>query len=353
MKIKKLFLTGTMVLAVIALPTAKAAVCHALAEGKKADPKIFSAMGYCFQKLQVDIAPLKPSFKVNEPIGFSLSSNREVFIYLFSMDHERRKATMILPNRHQSSNKYPATRGYRIPNNTVEFLSDQPGTEKLVMVASEKWIDWDKQGYKEAGDFMEAPADLVEKQIKALKLRPIEIKRRSEDVAVQGSRSSGQGVQVTRLTVTIGEASAAPTDTSFVLPVPDQPILDVTDLPIAFVSTDRQVYAPEGRVRLLFGADQSGYVHLYSVDPEGEIAVLTTEKVSGSDFYKLEAKVGAQTGQHAVVAAFSQQRKASVEIERLLRRVLKQTDTNNKALSLVTIETQPMVIHNFEVSLTR
>ncbi len=125
--------------------------------------------------LDVQINTEKNSYRPNEKIRFQVKSNKQVFIYLFNLDPATGKALLILPNRIQSKHqiKYPGdNKWHLLPNEALEFYADRPGIERLLMVASEKYIDIDKKlqnmsSNKSVGDFyaMDNPLDDLDASI--------------------------------------------------------------------------------------------------------------------------------------------------------------------------------------------
>ncbi len=125
--------------------------------------------------LQVELQTEKNSYRVNEKIRFKIKSNKAVFVYMFNIDPATGKALLILPNKYQSKGKikYPGDNQWRLlPNQSLEFYADRPGTERIVMVASEKYIDINKKlknasNNKSAGNFfmMNSPLDDLDSAI--------------------------------------------------------------------------------------------------------------------------------------------------------------------------------------------
>lgn len=128
-----------------------------------------SQPGQTTAALNVQINTEKNSYRPNERIRFQVKSNKRVFIYLFNLDPATGKALLILPNRLQSKNQiqYPGdSRWHLLPNQALEFYADRPGLERILMVASERYIDIDKKlqnmnRNKSVGDFytMNNPLD--------------------------------------------------------------------------------------------------------------------------------------------------------------------------------------------------
>lgn len=121
--------------------------------------------------LHVDLSTEKRSYYVNEAIRFKVRLNRPAYLYFFNMDPATGKAVVVLPNRIQSNReiKYPGDYQWRlVPNSGLEFYSDRPGVERMVMVASEKYLDVNRLkrtgNTKSVGDFfaMDNPLDALD-----------------------------------------------------------------------------------------------------------------------------------------------------------------------------------------------
>ena len=71
-----------------------------------------------------------------------------------------------------------------MPNPGIQFYGDAPGTERIVMVASTRSIDFTTQG--KAGDFLIGKAADLDEQIKALRIRgAAEGERRDNDTVME------------------------------------------------------------------------------------------------------------------------------------------------------------------------
>lgn len=110
--------------------------------------------------LKVLLRTEKNSYHPNERIRFQVKSNKDVYIYLFNFDPVSKTAVLLLPNRLQNKHhiKYSGDGGWSfIPNSNLEFYADQSGVERIVMVASEKFIDIEERlnrpMNKSIGDF--------------------------------------------------------------------------------------------------------------------------------------------------------------------------------------------------------
>lgn len=100
-------------------------------------------------------------YRVGERIRFRVRGNQPFFLYLLNVDPATGRAVTILPNRYQGKDriKYPAGQWNLVPNPQLEFYSDRPGVERIIMVASTRYLDVQRllnRGRSRAiGDFYE------------------------------------------------------------------------------------------------------------------------------------------------------------------------------------------------------
>ena len=96
--------------------------------------------------LYVTLDTEKNTYRPNETIRFKVKGNKPFYLLLFNIDPSSGKGIAILPNRYQGkgSLKYPAGATYAVPNKNLRFYSDRPGTERIIMIASTRFIDPDK-----------------------------------------------------------------------------------------------------------------------------------------------------------------------------------------------------------------
>jgi hypothetical protein len=120
---------------------------------------------------QVRFEPLKDVYQTGERIRFKIKANKTCYLYLFSIDEAQNRGYVLLPNVKQQYNKYKADVEYNVPEKDVEFFSDQPGTERIVMVASTKKLDIKMEKYVKAGDLFRSEAKAMEQDVKELRIR--------------------------------------------------------------------------------------------------------------------------------------------------------------------------------------
>ncbi len=275
------------------------------AAGEKAVEVRDSASG-----LQVSIEPAKSSFRVGEPLQFRVQGNRRFHLYVYTIDPQTKRAVLVLPNARQRSAVYEPGKTQSVPGRTIEFVSDRPGTEKFVMLASAQPIDIKIEEFTKDGDFWTVDNDEWESQLEAKGIRI-----RDPDPAPGagsggggsagggggggsaggGGRARNEGVVMRQLAVRIvGEArSAAP------------PAEGEATSTAVFVATSRERYLTGDRVSIVYGADHSGWVRLYTVEPDGTRALLTTQQVDGRTLRRASARAEAPAGRHALVAIYS------------------------------------------------
>jgi len=127
----------TLALAIVALP---ALTAHAA--GKQKEIRVEEGTeSDDTEKLQVLFKATKAVFAVDEPITFRIKSNKQVYVYVFSMDEDQQKAVQIFPNKFDKANLLKPGKAVTMPSKKSVFRSDSAGTEHLILVASEKKLN--------------------------------------------------------------------------------------------------------------------------------------------------------------------------------------------------------------------
>ncbi len=245
---------------------------------------------------KVQFEPVKDVFQVGERIQFRVEGNKTFYLYLFSIDPQRNQGVVILPNVLQQYHKYKAGREYVVPEKNVEFYSEKPGAERIVMVASTEKLDVDMGRYNKSGNLFTSSARTVEEDVKALRFR-----RRGE------GEDTDQKVTHEIELVIVGQGQQPPYPGT----EPNPPSSGRTPAPgpdqgAAFISTDRTVYQLGEKIKILYGADRPGYVHLFLVEPDGRRTLLSKQPVSGDQVYSQLARAAQPQGKHGIVAVYSQ-----------------------------------------------
>ncbi|CCK80684.1 DUF4384 domain-containing protein [Desulfobacula toluolica] len=234
--------------------------------------------------LSVGFEPIKSAFKVGEPIKFKITVNKKAYLYLFSINKENNKGVIILPNKLQEYNIYRPGKEYIVPEKEISFVGDRPGTEEIIMLASTKKLNLKKDSYKSVGSFFTTTADTMSKDIKALHIRKPAKKKeqvvRELTLVIKDNGWSSAGRQI------------------------PPPMID--DNPVCvFISSDRTHYTIGDTMKITYGADNKGFVYLYSIEPDKKTVFLKRTKVTGKNFYQEKGKVTHPQGRHQLVAVFS------------------------------------------------
>ena len=126
--------------------------------------------------MKVHIRSARSTYRKGEAIRLKVKGNKTFYLYLINVNPRSGRGVAILPNRHQTENriKYPGDSKWRkVPNDSLEFYSDRRGKERIIMVASRRYLDVDrllsKARSKILGDFfeLEAPLDSLDDVIAA------------------------------------------------------------------------------------------------------------------------------------------------------------------------------------------
>lgn len=153
--------------------------------------------------LHVSLKPSKSHYDVQEAIHFKVKGDKDFYLYLFNIDPRTGKGIAILPNRIQSGKKnhYRGDgKWYEVPNQSLNFYSDSPGVERIVMVASQRYLDAGKlinpAKAKSVGDFFvmddplkglqEGMSDAYPEEFGQVKL--VHVRRSGEGESEPGSR---------------------------------------------------------------------------------------------------------------------------------------------------------------------
>ena len=276
------------------------------------------------EPFQVSLEPLRPSYRVGEPIRLRVRGNRDFFLYLFSINREEGRALRLIPSDRQRGNKYRADLSHVIPNRSVEFYCDRPGVEQIVMLASTRYLELKAESYRKFRGFFVLPPEAAGARIKAL--------------GVRGPGGKG-GRVVKELTIRIVAPVTAP---AAPLPTPIAPYQ--APRAMAFVSCDRETYRVGDRVRVIYGADRPGWIHLHTVGPDGSRTLLKKERVSGKEIYHLTARAERPSGRHALVAAYSEGANPGTRSFPLMP-----GEKGTKGLSLIPPDQPPLAVCRFNI----
>lgn len=318
------------------------------------------------ESLAVSLSPLKPVFKVNESVRFTVKGNQEFFMYLFTLDEKNNQAVLILPNQDQQGNKYPGKQSFVVPNKNIEFYSDTPGTEKVVMVASKKYFAWDTKGYTAANKFLVTDISSVKSQLKRLQVRPATEatlpNRRDEDIfvqevsfAIEGNTAQTSATNTltqqvaTALTgstsvVTSHSANSAAAATNTSVDTFEAVVSDGVSNTITFINTDKTHYKNGEKISIIYGADHAGWVHVMSFDGK-TLQTHTSTQVNGQTIYRLTGAATYPTGSTDLVALYTKDKSApaSDKVKALF------VDSKKKALSIKRKESMIFTMQTIQV----
>ncbi len=218
----------------------------------------------------LEVMGAKEPVGVGDPISFQVKSNRNFYLYVFGVDKREGTAVMLLPNRHQRYHRYKKNRTYNVPGEKVEFTSDRPGREHIVLVASEEKIDIRFNNSRELGDFTAGSYEDMDTQVRA-----ISVNKKHEKPVVRS------------LDIRVIDKTARP------------------NKPMTFVSTNKVAYYRGESVDIRFGADDDGIVYLFSADGYGKPRFLDAYPVKAARVHRTRAVVDDRGGDQALIAIYS------------------------------------------------
>ncbi len=256
--------------------------------------------------LLVDVQPIKKSFWVNEPIRLRSKGNKPYYLYLFNVDPQTGKSIMIVPNRLQPNNYYGQQR-YIVPNRDIEFFSDRPGQEKMIMVASTKALKVDFDRYQPLGHFVAGKSAAFEKSLGVRFTDPYGQKDSANlvvktfDIFIAGERHPIEQPIVSNTIPT-----EDPSFFSQLFSASRPPGVSNSGDPVAFISSANNEYIEGEQFKIIFGANQKGYVHLYTIDPDGAYDFLKIVPVDGKGIQSLIIQAAPPYGRHTLVALYDQ-----------------------------------------------
>lgn len=281
------------------------------------------------RQLRVEFKPLQDGYRVGEPIRFRVRGNQRFFLYVYNISADGGKATLLLPNRRQQGNKYQAGKDYRIPNANVEFFADRAGNERVVMVASSRYIDVKKLPLTKEGDFFSIAAQQLEQGFaaKGIHIRAPQVSATqpaASDVVVADLRlkiapapaaAEPSAAVAAPAAVTTAAAVAAPVAAAVVAPTQATTpgSAAATSVGIPFLSTDRNQYYAGDEVAIVYGADQAGWMTIYTTEPGGATSRLLQRRVDSGQVYKAHARAVPPSGDHTLIAVLSSDQPGAAE----------------------------------------
>ena len=280
--------------------------------------------------LRVSLEPVQDSFGVDEPIRFRIRGNKTFFLYLYSVDKDTDEVTLLLPTQEgQRHNKYPANRTRMVPNEgQAEFLADEPGRERLLMVASTRYLPVKSRWYRKGSDYYVGSTAELNQEFAGKNIR------------VEGpDRTRNDNVLVRTVMVRIAGR-----------PVADRPAEPANHVWLT-TRGNRTDYDIGDRIEALFGAGQDGWIHLYVVEPNGRYTRLKSYPVREDQTYTAKAVASDPAGRHALVAVYTEDDQPT----RALAadgdtKALSLLDTVPKGVDLIEDKPKPMAVYRFRIT---
>ena len=282
------------------------------------------------EPLRVHLEPVQASFRVDEPIRFNIRGNKTFFLYLYTVDKDTDEVTLLLPTQEgQRHNKYPANQTVVVPNEgQAEFLANEPGRERLLMVASTRYLPVKSRWYRKGSDYyVGSTAELTQEFA-------------GKNIRVEGpDKTRDDKVLVKTVLVRIAGRRAAES--------PAEPANHV------WLTTrgNRMDYVIGDRIEAVFGAGQDGWIHLYVVEPSGRHARLKSYEVKGDETYTAKAVASDPAGKHALVAVYSEnEQPAQAMAAGGDTKALSLLDAVPKGVDLIEDKPKPMAVYRFNIS---
>lgn len=268
-------------------------------------------------QLQVAVTPNQKKYKVGDTFSLHVSGNQNFFLWIFAMNENAGRGRMLVPGVVQTGNRYNANQTYKVPvGGSYELFMDKSGFERIVVVASTKWIAIDSKKLQKNKYFYSTSYKGLETQLKGLRLLP------SQGQAVR----TASDVVVTELNLLVtGNATVAarpvvapvavPVAVSVATPIMAVPgFTAVNDKSVVFVSQDKDAYRLGEMVIVAYGATKAGWISLFVQYPNGKAEFLKKEYVDGKSIYTLQAEAVSPMGSQNLMAVFSADKKAQFPV---------------------------------------
>ena len=273
--------------------------------------------------LDVKFTSQKSVYQVNEPIQFDVKLSKSAYVYLFSTRADN--ATLIYPNKLDKAQKITANKTTSLPVRS-QFVSDRPGTERLVLVASTEPLNLQTtKGL--SGDFDSISTNEVDDIMKNIRVEPVgkaEKQVVEMDVVVQGKSRS----QAPRTEEGADKAQ-----------------------PAVLVSTNKPFYGLNESMTISFASDHDGYISLYAINPMKEAFPLKEAKVEKDRIYRIKATTEAPAGQHVLVGVYSKTRPQHPDKVKSMAVKMLDPSSQDDMLKNIRVEEEPqaLAIHPFTI----
>lgn len=249
----------------------------------------------------------KTEFETGEPVSFYVEGSQEFYLYVFSEDLETGEKTMLLPNARQAYNAFPANSAFAVPDATVRFTRENPGTELITAVATTEFVAIDSDNLLDKGVFFEGGKELLSESAKS---KGIVI----NDAGETDDDNANVRVYQTELTFIAAE------------PVELYLLPDDEDAPAVMTTTSCAVCEAGKVMKIGFAADQDGILTLLVVEPDGGQTTLLSERVVANEIQYVSAVAQAPLGEHSLIALFGAE---DDELKNVIANVLPVKDLPN------------------------
>ncbi|MEI2806932.1 MAG: DUF4384 domain-containing protein [Albidovulum sp.] len=240
--------------------------------------------------LQLDVTGIKPKYAIDEPIQFEVRGNRTFYLWAYARD-PRGEAVLLVPGPAQTGNKYQGGWTHVLPNPGRRLVADETGPHDITLIASTRWLDIDlaRAAKAGAGGALTAKAATLDG---AFDEKGIRIQR---DGAAPPVASADTVIR--RIAFDVGgEPRRAG---------PDAPPPPATGAALPFVRMDRAEYRLGDRFRLVFGATEDGYIHVFLREPDGDLVRLLEREVRANRAYEETGTITEPAGPQRMVVRYS------------------------------------------------
>lgn len=286
---------------VVLLLSAWVSVAHAGVVGKPAEQssKALTMGGESHEpveKFKFSAEALKKTYKINEPIRLKVNGDKDYYLYLYSMNKDG-SAVQLFPNKKQKNNRFAAGRTYVMPGGDSQPLTADKGntTERLMVVASLKKLDFNYETFDSSGDYYTGKGDFLKKQFKTKDIRWGDVvSDNASDDASDNEKSASKRGSVTqpislkisnqRYTETNRDDDGAPTSG------------------VVLLSADKKTYNVGDTMRVMYGASVDAVVTLAYEYEDGSRQVLQKTKVKAGELKNIKATAEAPGGKHTLLA---------------------------------------------------
>ncbi len=237
--------------------------------------------------LQLEVTGTKSQYAIGEPIQLEVRGNRTFYLWAYARD-PRGDAVLLVPSPAQTGNKYQGGWNHPIPNPGLSLRADESGPHEIILIASTRWLDIDlaRRAQTDASSGWNAKAVALDS---AFEEKGIRIKR---DGAAPPPASADTVIH--RIAFNVSSERRRPASPS--------PAAGAT---LPFVRMDRADYRLGDRFRLVFGATEDGYAHVFLREPDGDLVRVLEREVRANRAYEETGTITEPAGPQRMVVIFS------------------------------------------------